>query len=88
MENVYLISNVEEFGKLMSFCIDNDICVFRTYWNEQEKGKICYCVNFRDKRCSFGTMQFYVKQGYQIRIPIFEVDDFGKYRLGYILTKE
>ena len=39
MENVYLISNVEEFGKLMSFCIDNDICVFRTYWNEQEKRK-------------------------------------------------
>lgn len=27
----FIISNIEEYGKLIAFCIENDICVFRTY---------------------------------------------------------
>ena len=36
----YLIANIEDYGKLMAFCIKHDICVFRTYWDERKKGKI------------------------------------------------
>lgn len=88
MENVYFISNVEEFGKFVSFCIDNDISVFRVYWNEQQKDNLCYSVDFYNKRCFYGTKDFYVSKGFKIRKPIFEVDNFGKYNLSYVLTKE
>lgn len=27
-KKVFLIINIEEYGKLISFCIQNDICVF------------------------------------------------------------
>lgn len=33
-KKAYLITNIEEYGKFISFCINKDICVFRTYWNE------------------------------------------------------
>ena len=38
-ERVYLLKNIEEYGKFMAFCIDNDISVFRTYWQEIFKGE-------------------------------------------------
>lgn len=33
-KKAYLINSIEEYGKFISFCINKDICVFRTYWNE------------------------------------------------------
>lgn len=44
-----LISNIEEYGKLMSFCIKNDINVWRTYWDEKAKGKRCYHIDWKEK---------------------------------------
>lgn len=31
----YLIKNIEEYGKLMAYRIENDISVFRSYWDER-----------------------------------------------------
>lgn len=41
-EKVYLIRNIEEYGKLMAYCINKDITVWRTYWDETQKGNRCY----------------------------------------------
>ena len=46
----YRISSIEDYGKFMAFCIDKDINVWRTYWNEQEKGDRCYNIDWREKR--------------------------------------
>ena len=27
-ETVYLITDIEEYGKFIAFCIDKDICIF------------------------------------------------------------
>lgn len=81
MKTVYLISSIEEYGKLIAFCIYNDISVFRTYWDEREKGNICFNIDWQDKRCYYSSKQFYSSMGYEIKSPIFEVDEYGKYKL-------
>lgn len=50
MDEAYLIKNIEEYGKLMAYCIENDISVFRTYWDEREKGRRCYKPDFHEKK--------------------------------------
>ena len=80
---VYLIKNIEEYGKLMAFCIDHDISVWRTYWDEREKGNRCYYINWKEKRCYYSSLDYY--QGkyrfddieYEIVEPIFEFDKYG-----------
>ena len=74
---VYLISNIEEYGKLMAYCIEHDIVVFRTYWNEKEKGNRCFEVNFKDKRCYYSSKEYYFNEGYNILIPVFDFNKFG-----------
>ena len=81
---VLLISNVEEYGKLMSFCINNDINVWRTYWNEREKGDRCYNIDWKEKRCYYGSKRYYINEGYEIVKPKFFIDDFGDYKFEYI----
>lgn len=84
MKKAYLIENIEEYGKLMAFCIENDITVWRTYWDETEKGKRCYKIDFQEKRCYYSDMHYYLDNGYTIMIPIFSADSFGN----IILIKE
>ena len=36
-KKAYLLISIEEYGKFIAYCIENDISVFRTYWNEREK---------------------------------------------------
>ena len=81
MKTVFLISNIGEYGKLMAFCIDNDIRVFRTYWDEREKGDRCYLIDWKDKSCYFSRKEYWLEQGYDIKIPILEVCEYGKYKI-------
>lgn len=76
---VYLISNIEEYGKFISYCIDNDISVWRTYWDDREKGERCYHINWKEKRCYYSDRAFY--DDYKVIIPIFELDSYGRYKL-------
>lgn len=78
---VYLIENIEEYGKLMSFCIENDISVFRTYWDEREKGDRCYDVNFEQKRCFYSSSKYYQNIGSAVIKPKFVLDKYGKYNI-------
>lgn len=74
----YLIEDIEEYGKLMAFCIKKDISVFRTYWNEKEKGKICYNIDWKRKRCFYANIDYYKRDDYEIVVPAFLVDEFGE----------
>lgn len=79
-KKAYLITSIEEYGKFISFCIDKDICVFRTYWDEREKGKRCYSIDWKEKRCLYSSLFFFENNGYEIVIPIFQLDEYGKYK--------
>ena len=75
----FLIINIEEYGKLISFCINNDICVFRTYWDEYEKGDRCYFIDWKEKRCYYAPELFYENNGYKIVRPTFQLNEWGDY---------
>ena len=83
MENyiVYLIDSIEEYGKLMAYCIENDISVWRTYWDEREKGDRCYHVDFQSKRCWYSPLKYYRDIGATIIKPKFVVDKYGCYKI-------
>lgn len=80
-KTAYLIVNVEEYGKLISFCINNDISVWRTYWDEREKGERCFQIDWIGKRCYYSSKRFYESEGYEIITPIFYVDSYGNYKI-------
>lgn len=79
-KKAFLITNIEEYGKLISFCINNDICVFRTYWNEQEKGDRCYNIDWKEKRCYYSSRRYYENNGYEIVSPTFQLNEYGEYK--------
>lgn len=78
---VYLIKNIEEYGKLIAYCIENDISVFRSYWDDREKGNRCYHISYENKRLSYGSKEYYENEGAEIIIPKFYCTEFGKYRI-------
>lgn len=73
----FVISNIEEYGKLMAYCIRNDICVFRTYWNEREKLNRLYSIDWINNRCLYSSRSYFEKNGYEILTPIFQPDSYG-----------
>lgn len=75
----FIISNIEEYGKLISFCIRYDICVFRTYWDEREKVDRCYSIDWKEKKCLYSPRLYFENNGYEIVTPIFQLDDYGNY---------
>ncbi len=80
-KEAYLITNIEEYGKLIAFCIERDICVFRTYWDEREKGDRCYYIDWQENRCLYSSRRYWENNGYEIVKPNFYVNDYGKYRI-------
>lgn len=80
-KTAYLISNIEEYGKLISFCIENDISVFRTYWDEREKGDRCYRIDWQEKRCYYSSQRYWKDNGYDIVTPAFHLNEYGKYKI-------
>ena len=79
-----LVDNIKDYGFLMAYCIDKDICVFRTYWNEKEKTSMCYKIDYTDKRCYKSDVDYYKENGDEIFKPIFSFDEYGKVVLHYI----
>ena len=80
-KRAFLITGIEEYGKLISFCIRKDINVWRTYWNEREKGDRCYHLDWKEKRCYYSSRSYYEINGYEIIVPTFQLDRCGKYDL-------
>lgn len=76
-KTAYLITDIEEYGKFIAFCIDNDICVFRTYWDEKEKGDRCYQIDWREKSCFYSPRRYYETNGFSVVTPVFVLDENG-----------
>lgn len=81
LKRAFAITNIEEYGKFISFCIENDVCVFRTYWDEREKNDRCYCIDFQEKRCFYAPRRYYEEKGYAIVTPTFLLDECGQYKI-------
>lgn len=79
-KKAYLITSVGEYGKFISFCIENDISVWRTYWDEREKGDRCYNIDWKEKRCYYSSRRYYENNGYEIVSPTFQLNEYGKYK--------
>ena len=75
----YRISSIEDYGKFMAFCIDKDINVWRTYWSEREKGDRCYNIDWKEKRCYYGSERYYIDNDYTVIDPTFSMNAFGDY---------
>ena len=85
-QTVYLLKNIEEYGKFMAFCIDNDISVYRTYWQEIFKGEIAYFIDWKSKRCFYVGVKLkkdgnIIDDNYNVVSPIFTFDKYGKIEL-------
>ena len=78
-KRAFLITSIEEYGKLIAFCISKDICVYRTYWDEREKISRCYNIDWREKCCYYSKLRYYEDNGYEIVKPIFMLNDYGEY---------
>lgn len=77
----FLITNITEFGKLMAYCIENDIRVWRVYWDERKAGDRCYCISWDSKQCTYCDKNYFKEKSYDIVEPEFYVDEYGKYRI-------
>ena len=77
MKKAYLIKNIEEYGKLISYCINHDVTVWRTYWDEKEKGDRCYVIDCSNKRCFYSSKKYWEAEGYEIIVPNFVLDEYG-----------
>ena len=77
---VYLIENVTEYGQFLAYLIDRDIHVWRIYWDARANDR-CYHI-FEDClgkcHCHYGSRCYYEREGYEIRRPIFGVNEFGR----------
>lgn len=80
-ETAYLIRSIEEYGKFVAYCIDNDISVWRLYYNDREKGKFCLKIDWEEKRCFYSSLVFYLGINCKIVLPEFEIDKFGRFQL-------
>lgn len=74
---VYRIKNIEEYGKLMAYCIEHDIRVWRTYWDEREKDTRCYFINWDTKNCLYSPIKFWESNGFKVVEPVFDFDEYG-----------
>ena len=81
--NVFIIKNIEEYGKFIAYCIEHDINVWRCYWDQLQAGRRCYCVDWLNKKVSYGSMEYLKRQGMEIIEPEFYFDNYGTIRRAY-----
>lgn len=82
----FLITNITEFGKLTAYCIENDISVWRTYWDERESGIRAYCIDWQTKRCQYADTEYYKSQNIDVVVPHFYIDQYGRYQIERIIA--
>lgn len=77
MKRAFLISNIEEYGFLVAYCVEHDISVFRSYWDDREKGNRCYFIDFYHKKLFYFRYSTYDSGSYEIACPVFDFNEFG-----------
>lgn len=78
-KKAYLIKNITEYGKLVSYCIEKDISVWRTYWDERESEDRCYHIDWEEHRCYYSSRYYFETSCYELVIPIFQLNQYGNY---------
>lgn len=71
----YLIKDIKQYGYFIAYCINHDITVWRTYFVENYNR--FYTIDWQEKRCYYGSRDFYEECGYEIIEPKFSFDKFG-----------
>ena len=74
----YILKDITEYGKFVAYCINHDICVFRTYWDEREKDR-CFQIDWENKKCFYSSRRYYESYGYEFVEPNFYVDEYGNW---------
>lgn len=54
-KKAYLIKDIAEYGKFISYCINNDISVELAYWDNRYKGDRCYYIDERERECYYAS---------------------------------
>lgn len=80
-KEAFIIDNITDFGNLMAFCIERDISVWRTYFDEREKNNRCYSIDWKQKRCYYSRKEYWLEKGYKVYKPTFYVDEWGKIKI-------
>ncbi|MCH5315447.1 MAG: hypothetical protein J1E81_06005 [Eubacterium sp.] len=70
----------------MAYCIENDISVWRTYWDERESSKRAYCIDWKTKRCEYTDTEYWKSRDIDVEIPNFYIDQYGRYQIGRSIT--
>ena len=70
----YLIKHIEEYGKLMAYCIQNNIDVSQAPWEEYTSNRCCSYIDVNKCRCLCNTYEYYKSKGYKITEPAFYVN--------------
>ena len=81
MNIAYLISTIEDYGKFVSILINRDVSCWRLYWDERKVGSVCYIIDWREKRCYYGSLAYCIESEYRIIKPKFVLDKFGNYHI-------
>lgn len=78
MEKVaYKIKDINEYRKLMAYCIEKDINVWRAYWSNRKKDNRCYSIDWKTKICYYSSIDYYKSNGYKIIEPNFIFNEYG-----------
>lgn len=82
----YEIDNISDYGKLVSYCIEHDVSVFRSYYDNRVLR--FYHIDLSDKRLYYVTDKSHLKSLYPdddqnviVMKPDFKLDDYGHYKL-------
>lgn len=73
----YLIDDIKQYGFLIAYCIYNDITVFRSYYDERDKGKRVYRIDWKEKRLYYSSNGYYENNGFTIYRPVFSFNQYG-----------
>lgn len=78
----YEIDNITDYGKLISYCIENDVSVFRSYYDDREVRY--YHIDWSDKRLYYVRDKSHLKSLYPddeqnviVMKPEFKLNDYG-----------
>lgn len=75
----FLIDNIEDYGKLVSYCIEHDISVFRSYYIPGHY----YEIDFDSNKLFHSNQEFYKEEGYILQRPKFIYTRYKEYILDF-----
>lgn len=78
---VYLITDIKEYGKFVSYCIDNNIHLNRAFWDERSNLLFCYWIDWENRICVRLSSDYCESHGYEIVTPCFGLNDYGFYNI-------